>query len=72
MADYNWTPGESNNTRDDDVTNSGVTGAFNRTEAVRSMNDQRMCKTMPAMGTPMPSHMGSQSTAPNAPTTPGK
>ena len=69
MPDYGMSPGEEVNTRDQGNIESAVRADQNRTEAVKSMNRQRIDSAFPSMQNAIRSSMGSQSTAPNANTT---
>jgi hypothetical protein len=70
MPDTNWTPGESNDTRDDlsfsDSIRIGTNAAQNRRDANRAL----IHDAFPDQGTPKGSHEGSQSVAPSSKTTP--
>lgn len=70
MPDTNWTPGEGYDTRSGADDPSVIQGEINRTKAVRDLNRQRIDSAFPSQGTDQRSHLGSQSQAPDADTTP--
>ena len=69
MPDTNWSPGESNKTRDN-YNLSDVKAGMVENRSRRDANRSLIQDAFPSQGAINPSHEGSQSWAPNAETTP--